>query len=92
MNYYVWINHHEDGSSPLEEVSLDHRKYLQTHNQIIIGGSFLDKTGGMLLIIAESLKEARAIAEGDPMIEKGYLKYEMHEWKMQINNFINLVK
>lgn len=92
MNYFVWINHYVDGSVPLEDISVNHRNYLQMHEKIILGGSYLDRTGGMLLIFADDLLEARAIAEGDPMVIHGHLKYEIHEWNMQLNNFLRIVK
>lgn len=92
MNYYVWLNHHVEGPKPLKEVTEGHRHYLQTHEQIVLGGSYFDKTGGMLLIIADSIDEAKSIVEGDPMIINNHLSYELHEWKMQINNLGKIVK
>lgn len=43
-------------------------------------GYWQERGGGMLLFWAESLTEAKAIVERDPLIENGCVHYELHEW------------
>jgi len=43
-------------------------------------GYWQERGGGMLLFWAESLEEAKAIVERDPLIEHGCVHYELHEW------------
>ena len=92
MSYFVWLNHHVASPKPLKEVTEGHVSYLQTHDRIILGGSYIDETGGMLLVIANDIFEAKQIVEGDPMVKNNHLTYELHEWKMQINNFMKIVE
>jgi uncharacterized protein YciI len=40
--------------------------------------------GGMLLFEAVSLEEARAIVAEDPLIKNGCVKYELHEWRIVV--------
>jgi len=48
-------------------------------------GRFTDGTGGLVIYRAESLAEARKIAESDPYIAKGARTLELHEWNMKLS-------
>lgn len=37
--------------------------------------------GGMLLFEAASLQEALALVQGDPLIERGCVRWTLHEWR-----------
>ncbi|MEO1132815.1 MAG: YciI family protein [Cyanobacteria bacterium J06639_1] len=43
-------------------------------------GYWAEKGGGMLLFRAESLAEAKAIVERDPLVVAECVEYELHEW------------
>jgi uncharacterized protein YciI len=43
-------------------------------------GYWQEKGGGMMLFVAESLDEARAIVEADPLVKHKCVKYHLHEW------------
>ena len=43
-------------------------------------GYWAELGGGMLLFQAESLAEATAIVQADPLIKNGCVEYELHEW------------
>ncbi len=43
-------------------------------------GYWKDFGGGMLLFKADSLEEAKAIVEQDPLIVNGCVEYELHQW------------
>jgi uncharacterized protein YciI len=46
-------------------------------------GRFADGGGGLVIYIAESLDEARKIAESDPYIQFGARSLDLHEWEMK---------
>lgn len=43
-------------------------------------GYWKERGGGMLVFQAESLAEAEAIVQADPLIKHGCVEYELHEW------------
>lgn len=45
-------------------------------------GYWAEYGGGMLLFVAASLAEARAIVARDPLVQNGCVEYELHEWKI----------
>jgi uncharacterized protein len=45
-------------------------------------GPFADGAGGMVIYIADSLEEAKNMAEKDPYVVEGVRRLELHEWKM----------
>lgn len=61
-----------------------HPQYLRsllTQGRLVMGGPFLDgSNGGMSILDAASLEEARTIAEGDPTVKGGLLKVEVKPW------------
>ena len=60
-----------------------HKIYVQSlidRGQCATTGYWGDYGGGMLLFQAESLSEAMAIAEADPLIFNHCVDYEVHEW------------
>ena len=47
-------------------------------------GYWAERGGGMLLFQAASLDEARAIVAQDPLIQRGCVDYELHEWRVVV--------
>ena len=43
-------------------------------------GYWQERGGGMLLFWAESLEDAKAIVQRDPLIKNDCVHYELHEW------------
>ncbi|MDB9527832.1 YciI family protein [Oscillatoria sp. CS-180] len=43
-------------------------------------GYWAERGGGMLVFQAESMEEAAAIVEADPLIKNQCVEYELHEW------------
>jgi len=54
------------------QAHVEHIKRLDEHGQLVLCGPFLDWEGGMIVIRATSLDEARSIDEADPFITGGY--------------------
>jgi uncharacterized protein YciI len=48
--------------------------------KLVIGGPFLDNTGGLMVLEAASLDEAKAEAMADPTVKSGLLKVTVHPW------------
>jgi uncharacterized protein YciI len=48
--------------------------------KLVIGGPFLDDSGGMMVLRAESIEEAEQIANADPSVQSGLLKVHVKEW------------
>jgi uncharacterized protein YciI len=52
--------------------------------KIFARGRFADGAGGLVIYLAESLEDARKMAESDPYISSGARSLEMHEWDMKL--------
>jgi len=48
-------------------------------------GRFSDGAGGLVIYQAESLQEAKKIAESDPYVSSGARSLELHEWEMKLS-------
>lgn len=64
-----------------------HKAYVQ--NLIAQGhraktGYWAERGGGMLLFEADSLAQAQAIIEQDPLIQNNCVQYQLHEWRIII--------
>ena len=62
-----------------------HRVYVQdliTKGHKAKTGYWGDFGGGMLLFQAASLDEARQLVSEDPLVQKGCVEYELHEWRI----------
>ena len=54
--------------------------------RLVFGGPFLDDSGGMMVLRAESEAEAVAIAEADPTVLNGLLLVSVKPWMMAMNS------
>jgi len=62
---------------------VDHVNYMASFmatDKLAIGGPFLDNTGGMMVLRADSQEEAEAIANADPSVLAGLLKVSVKPW------------
>ena len=57
-----------------------HLKRLDERGQLVLCGPFADGAGGMVIIKAESLEAAVAVAEADPFVSSGMESYEVRTW------------
>lgn len=53
---------------------------LAENGHLLMGGPFLDNSGGMAVIKAGSLYDATAVAQADPSIKGSLLKATVREW------------
>ena len=73
----------------VKEALPDHLAYLkglEAKGSLMLAGPMSDETGaemqgmGMLVLRAQSLEEARALAEGDPMHKTGARSFVLRRW------------
>ncbi|TFG83869.1 MAG: hypothetical protein E4G74_00525 [Erysipelotrichales bacterium] len=54
---------------------IEHLRYLDMHDHLILCGPFKDHSGGMVIFKAQSKEEAETLAKHDPFIAEGYKTY-----------------
>lgn len=62
-----------------------HLEYLEALGQqgkVFAKGPFTDGSGGMVIYVADSIEEAKEMAEKDPYVILGVRRLELREWKM----------
>lgn len=66
----------------------DHVEYLKgiASERYFAGGGFNHAEGGMIIFEAKDLKEAKSIAENDPIIARGLYKTKVYEWELLITS------
>jgi len=72
-----------DKSQTLRPQHLDFLLRTESEGKIFARGRFAEGAGGLVVYMAESLDEARRIAESDPYIIGGARTLELHEWEMK---------
>lgn len=75
-----------------QELSLQHRpahlKYLEkrrNEGKIFANGRFADGSGGLVIYMADTLEEAKHLAEEDPFVKVGARFCEIREWEAVIS-------
>ena len=77
ISYVILINRQKDYSFELINMHVEHLKRLDESNQLVLCGPFTDFDGGIVIIRAESIEEAKIIAKSDPFIAEGFSTYEL---------------
>ncbi len=90
IRYVILINRQKDYSFDLINMHVEHLKKLDENDQLVLCGPFTDFDGGIVIIRAESIEEAKIIAESDPFIAEGFSTYELRtlELAAQENNYL----
>lgn len=53
--------------------------------KLVMGGPFLDDSGGMMLFDLPSIEAARAIAGADPTVKSGLLEVHVKPWQVAMS-------
>ncbi len=61
---------------------LDYVQELKRRGILVLSGPFEDRTGGMVLVQADSYEAAEEIARHDPLVSSGVDRYELREWRI----------
>lgn len=82
MNRYLVLSRRTPGFQPyaLQEQRAFLEK-LRDAELLELAGPFSDKSGGAYLLRAASLEEATAVAEQDPLHQRGFSRLTIHEWQ-----------
>lgn len=63
-----------------------HYMKLNEKGSLLIGGPFLDNTGGMMVAKGETLESITKFAESDPAVKSGLLVIEIKPWLIAMEN------
>lgn len=77
----AWIEGKTVFEQPLQ-AHLAYMKTLRAESTLILGGPFIDDTGGLIVVDARNLPEANAILEKDPAVRDCLMIAEAHPWKL----------
>ena len=77
IRYIILINRQKVYTTNVINKHVEHLKKLDNNDQLVICGPFLDYDGGMVIIKAKLIDEAKLIAESDPFITEGFSTYEL---------------
>lgn len=84
MQYFAAILYLEDAGKN-RTLRPEHLAFLldqESKGRILARGPFSDGAGGLVIYQAESLAEARQVAESDPYVMGGARRLELHAWEM----------
>jgi uncharacterized protein YciI len=76
----------EPNKSPFEQTGIqghvDHYRTLRNEGKLLLGGPFMDKSGGGMMIseAGVSEKEVSEFAAADPLVKSGVLTFEIRPW------------
>jgi uncharacterized protein YciI len=80
----------KEGVSFLElPVVGDHINYMRKqldNGMLVMGGPYADFSGGMMICNTTDVEVARKIAESDPAVKSGYLKFEIKLWRVPMSS------
>jgi uncharacterized protein len=80
--YVVFLNGMPDRplNPTIVELHAQHLAELDRKGQLVLAGPLVERRGGLIVLRVTTTAEARAIAEGDPMVRGGYEFYELATW------------
>jgi len=96
-NYYVFL--HVPGPNwltgkPITEQPLaSHFRYmaqLESEGKLILGGGFLDGSGAMGVLVANSQAEAERIVANDPAVSEQVVMATVHPWYVTVAGRIEI--
>lgn len=67
----------------------EHVKYMRQQladGFLLMGGPFLDNTGGMMVCRTNDIEKARKVAEADPTVISGLLNVEVKQWMIPMTS------
>src|ERR1700722_20375554 len=69
-------------SPEVVELHAAHLAELDDSGKLVMAGPLLERAGGFIVLRTESVAEAMAIAEEDPLVHGAYQTYELGTWLM----------
>ncbi len=82
--YLIFLNSIPGRRLSPEAVNLHaaHLAELDENGKLVLAGPIPERAGGLIVVRAASLAEARAIADEDPLVQGAYQTYELGTWLM----------
>jgi uncharacterized protein YciI len=68
---------------PFREAHLSYMAKLKQEGKLRLAGRFTDGQGGLYILIANSIEEAKALAEADPYHSNKLREYTVREWEQR---------
>lgn len=83
---YVRIDYRIGDKNFTDQDFQDHLAYVEdvARERYFIGGGFSNTDGGMILMEAEDYEEAQRIAQNDPIVKRGFYRYELFVWDIVV--------
>jgi len=66
-----------------------HHRYMNKFKDVgivILGGPYLDDSGGMMIIQTDTIEEARLVANSDPAVKSGLLRVSVKSWQAELSS------
>ena len=90
-NYYVFLHvpgpNWLVGKPILEQPLAGHFQYmtqLESERKLVLGGGFLDGSGAMGVLVANSQAEAESIVKNDPAVREQIVTTTIHPWYVTV--------
>lgn len=67
----------------------EHVKYMSKQLEdgfLLMGGPYLDNSGGMMICKTDDIAKAKEMAEADPTVKSGLLKVEVKQWMVPMSS------
>jgi len=80
QRYLVLVMRNPGFDTSLVDAHLRFLEELRTQHRVELSGGFSDRSGGAYLLRADSLDEAHALAERDPLHVQRASTITVHEW------------
>lgn len=82
--YVILLNDNKNKPTTREAVRahVQHLKTLDKNKQLVLCGPFTNYAGGVVIIKAANLDQAKQIAENDPFVKDGFRSYEVRELEL----------
>ena len=90
LNLKLIVMLREPAAKPMRDVDLsEHLSWMiakEKEGKVFASGPFvssnaaLGSTGGMTILRVRDLEQAREVAESDPLVENGIVRYQLREW------------
>lgn len=82
----AWQKGVQGTRQPGIEVHIEYMSGLLEKEQLLLGGPFLDDSGGIMILTVNSLEAAEAIAREDPAVQRGLLNVVVKPWLAALSN------
>lgn len=84
VRFVIFLNTVE-GKKASEELIRNHISFLRKldrEEKLVMCGPFTDRRGGMIVLKAASIEEAKQIAANDPFVQEGVRSFEVRSWEL----------